>query len=482
MQSSNKTGLVLKVSVVLFILLATVLYKLNDYFKDEKWQNTQVQLRSRVVSIKTSVSSQLAQIKNTLSGYEGELKEADINWVQLDPFFMIAKAENTLTGIRVNQMSARSNTPAERWNAAYLEKALSLSKDKKKSAIKIQLFQDKAGAKFIILRFASGFAANKEIIVAGAAQYFQKYFDIERGGVSTTLMSTVDGLLAGHSEGEYIATKTKELTLSEKKYLVEKEEVVGTNLVLVSYVLKQKIASGFAVPMSIVGVVVGIGFVLIGILFYSLDPIEKRVERYKKQEREQIYKDTLGSLAKKNNFSLKSSLDLNNKGTAATAVPAVPSSEGAEEFNKPIVSHTEGDAPLVDAISLDKDNMQPDMVFPMENIKNEDVADADTQKMAIDKILQQNQEDSKITNQEFLSLEAEKNDLVDIERALALDDFDKDESLAQISKIELQKNLMPQKVSVSPQGGPIDKPQFQIEKKKFAVDEFVTHIRRPEKL
>ena len=81
---------------------------------------------------------------------------------------------------------------------------------------------------------------------------------------------------------------------------------------------------------------------------------------------------------------------------------------------------------------------------------------------------------------EFISLQDDKIDISDIEKALALDDFDSEEDLLKASH-DLEKNLTPQKISVSAMGVAIDKPQFALQRKDFKVDEFKTNIRRPEK-
>ncbi len=193
MPTSNKTGLVLKISVLLFVLLATVVFKLNDYFKSDKLYTTQAQLHNKVGLVKTTVSSQLIQLKNTLSSYENELSESNINWVQLDPFFALVKLDRVNHILKVNQMLARSGTTAERWDANYFEKAVSLNKSELTEPILVQLFQDKLGAKYLIIRFKTG--ANSELAVVGFADYFQKFFDIERGEASTALLVTSETFL-----------------------------------------------------------------------------------------------------------------------------------------------------------------------------------------------------------------------------------------------------------------------------------------------
>lgn len=470
MQSSNKTGLVLKISAVLFILLATVVYKLNGYFKNEKQYSMQTQLRSKVVAAKTTVSSQLAQLKNTLSSYENELSDSNINWVQLDPFFAIARLDKVNQTLKVNQMLVRSSTPAERWNSAYLERALGINKSRKTDPIISQLFSDRAGNKFLIIRFKT--SAGKELAVVGGADYFQKFFDLERGGDGTALLATTENILAAHSEGDYIATLTEETKFSAKKYLIEKEEILGTNLIAMNYILKKKIASGFVVPWSIVGVVAGFGCILIAVLFYSLEPIEKRVERYKKQERDQIYKDTVGGLVNKAGFG---------GSTIPTQAPAPPPKIEVKK-EVPI----EQKAPSVAAI--DKKDI-PKNFFDISKLSEaKDEVGVDTQitdieeqtkTVSIDHFAEEKTH-ANLDSTQFLALPEEKIDISDIEKALALDDFDSEEAEMQ-SAAQLEKNLTPQKISVSPSGAPIDRPQFSLERKNFKVDEIKINIRRPEK-
>jgi len=457
MPQSNKSELVLKISwkisLVLFILLATIAYKLNDYFKNEKLYSAETQVRSQVLVVKTAVSSQLSQLKNALSGYDSGLDESSINWVQLDPFFAIASLEGAQQATKVNQILVRSNTPAERWNAAYLEKALALNSSKNISPILAQLFQDKTGAKFLILRFK--IASNKELAVIGSADYFQKFFDIERGEKGTALLVTTEDLLVAHTEGDYIATQTSETRLSKKKYLYEKVEIVGTNLIAMNYILKNKIAASFAMPWSIVGVIVGFGCILMAILFYTLDPMERKVERYKRQERAQIYKDTLGKLTDK-----AAVLSISN-----SVLPLnFESIRSKEELLSVSIAEPELPVDVSKKQNLPKDfyikNHVEKEIEMLEIIKEEPVLNSEDQ---------------------FLTLESAKIDLLDIEKALALDDFDsEDTKITAVSSELLKDNLTSQKISISVSGSFIDKPQFVLEKKTYLVDEFRTHIRRPE--
>ena len=93
-----KTRLVVKLIAVLVLLLAVVLYKMNDFYKQEKIFQSESQIRKQVISAKTSVSSQISAVKNTISSFDVEIKENQINWVQLDPFFAIAKLQKKNDG------------------------------------------------------------------------------------------------------------------------------------------------------------------------------------------------------------------------------------------------------------------------------------------------------------------------------------------------------------------------------------------------
>ncbi len=332
-QPSAKTGLVFKISIALVFLLAVVVYKLNDYFKQEKWFLAQNQLRTQIVSTKTAVSSQLNQLKNILSSYETELSESKINWVQLDPFFGIAKAQKNGSALRITQYIGRSGSVGDRWNSAYLEKALTLRKATNDSPITTQLFRDKQGGKFLAIIFTN--AKNSSLVVVGSADYFQKYFDLNRGGKMTSLLKTSDNVLAAHSEADYVATLTDEATLSTKAHLIEKEEIVGTNLIAMNYIAKKGLVSGFVVPWSVVGLISGFGFILIGLLYYGLDPIEKRVERYKKQERDQIFKETLATnLAESNLKDLPAGTLNEASNSAARQVPLAKVTEAISEASR----------------------------------------------------------------------------------------------------------------------------------------------------
>jgi len=528
MASTNKTGLVLKIAIVLVLALSVILYKFNDYSRNDKTAAMQEQLRKVVLNIKTSVSGQLSQLKNNLSGYSANISESSVNWVQLDPFFAIANAENNGGNLTVSQIVTRSNTPAERWNAAYLEGALKVNKSKKRDGIIIQLFKDKSGAKFILVRFPTG--DKNEIVLASSADYFQKYFDIDRGSRYKSLLITTEKILAGHTEGDYLATYSKEASLPASKYVFESEEIVGTNLMAVSYVLKSKIVPAFAVPWSIVGLILGIGLVLIGLVYYNLDNIERRLERYKKQEREQIYKDTLqaargeavaqpaGEATARKQVNLENPLQAGAEGEVTdeitkTAVPFVsetsrsddsrfeihdPAQEDEPEYLSPPQAVADENAapeekPDSGIIDLLESSYKPEerlrrrneaalnSVPEPEEISPEDFRIEPAGKILDDEVVEVLAPPVTDNNASFVTLDEEAIDLDEIEKALALDDFDNEEKALNVRAEALEKNLQPQKVSLSATGAPIERPQFVFEKKDFRVDEIKINVRRPER-
>ena len=144
------------------------------------------------------------------------MAESKINWVQLDPFFGIATAQK-VGGANSNQYQVlqyvgRSGSAGEKWNANFLEKSLARQVSNSDQPITVQLFQDNSGSKFMTLRFANN--KGRAIIVVGSAEYFQKYFDISRGGKVTALLQTSENILAAHTEADYLGTAIEETSIS----------------------------------------------------------------------------------------------------------------------------------------------------------------------------------------------------------------------------------------------------------------------------
>jgi len=471
MQPTAQTGIVWKISIFLFILLAVVLYKMNDYFKQEKYVLAQNQLHTQIVSIKTSVSSQLSTLKNVLSSYEYDLNESKINWVQLDPFFWIAKAERVggrgSNDYRVTEFIGRSGSIGSGWTAQFLQKALTRQITSSDQPITAHVFRDQAGTKFLSLRFIT--ANGRALVVVGAAEYFQKYFDLSRGGKVTALLETTDHVLAAHSEADYLGSMMDENSVSSKRFLVEREEIAGTNLVAMNFIGRKNLAKGFVVPWSVVG------------LIYTLEPIERRIEKYKMQEREQIFKETLStSLAEQKPIQettaaekpapvIATATDLVKsklESTAAARVEPEHEEEGSGELSvvglvKPPVSAV---APPPVQVNLPLTPPPPveDMVAkPKVNVRTGSVV-LDT---------------SEVEGLEYMPADT---DHIDLEQVLSLDDIDSDDVTH--SGVEVVKeNLTSKTINASQQINEVSKPSFAVRRKDFKVDSIEVPIRRPER-
>lgn len=475
MQPTAQTGIVWKISIFLFILLAVVLYKMNDYFKQEKYAVTQTQLRTQIVTLKTSVASQISTLKNVLSSYEYDLSESKINWVQLDPFFGIAKAERVgprgSGDYRITQFIGRSGSLGANWNASFLQRVLSRQMSNGDQLITIQIFRDTAGAKFMSLRFAN--PNGRAVVVVGGADYFQKFFDLSRGARMTSLLQTADQVLAAHSEADYLGSSMDENAVSEKKFLVEKEEIAGTNLTAMSFVNRKNLTKGFMVPWSVVGLIFGFGFLIIGVLIYTLEPIERRIEKYKMQEREQIFKETLSaSLAQQVPIA-----EVQDKTQEITREDLSQAIEPPPVAEPPVVRENTGTGTA--SLTFQQVNPPPPPIELHYPVAPSSVAMVPTPKEEMQKpsvgsgsiVL----DSSEIETFDYMPPEA---DSIDLDKALALDDIETEE-VAKNSVQVVQENLTSKSINAHQQISDLTKPSFAVRRKEFRVDAADVTIRRP---
>ncbi len=291
-----KTKYVYMTTAMLCIFVVLVIFKLNGYYKSEKMQALQIQMNQQNISLKTSIATQIGQLKNILSSYSYRIDESKLNWMQIDPLTVIAQTQISKTGfLEVKNIFSKSGTRTERWNKEFLQKALGSKKYSGKS-IHADLFQTKAGDKYLALTFAAsgGSAAGIDAVtVVGDANYFQKFLDVHRSKKITHLLMTDLNVVAGHSESEYIAALTKEGSLDLKKYFTKTEEMRSSNLKIISYAAQSAIFSFLNIPIMLFGLILGFSCVLIGILFYAFRPIEKTILAQKTAEREQIYQNAI---------------------------------------------------------------------------------------------------------------------------------------------------------------------------------------------
>lgn len=258
------------------LIVVVVVWKLNSYYKQEKSAFVEGQIHQQTITLKTSISSQIAQLKNIISSYQGHVDESKINWVQINPFFALAQLDIAANGTyTVKNLYVKSGTPADNWSKDYLQKALAYSLFSNKD-IHGQLFQNQAGEKFLSLMFSDEKIQNtrQAVVLVGDATYFQKYFDTVRSAKSTNLLMTSDNVVVGHTQSDYIATKSQEAKLSQSKYFMDRDEIRSSNFFIMSYAPKLSKNEFLAIPLFVLIFVFGFTFLIIGILLYVLKPIE----------------------------------------------------------------------------------------------------------------------------------------------------------------------------------------------------------------
>ncbi len=307
-----KTKYVYVTTAILCIFVLLVIFKLNDYYKIEKLQTVSNQMSQQNRSLKTSISIQLGQLKNILSTYSVRMDESKLNWVQMDPMTVMAQTHISKAGqFEVKNIFTKSGSKTERWTKDFLQKALALRKYSGR-AIHADLFQTAAGDKYLALSFvgASSASGSDAVTVVGDANYFQKFFDLNRSKKITHLIMTTANIVAGHSESEYVASITAEGELNPKKYFTETEELRSSNLKIISYVSHAQVSSFINIPMVLLGLILGFSCVLIGMLFYAFRPIEKTLQAQKTAAREIVYQETVQKVMKENQHVVQAPLSV----------------------------------------------------------------------------------------------------------------------------------------------------------------------------
>ena len=260
----------------IILIVVVVVWKLNSYYKQEKSAFVEGQIQQQTITLKTSISSQIAQLKNVISSYQGQIDESKINWVQINPFFALVQLDIAENGTYVvKNLYIKSGTPAENWSKDYLQKAFSYSPFSNKD-IHAQLFQSLAREKFLSLIFSDEKIRNSRQAVAlvGDAAYFQKYFDTVRSAKNVNVLMASDDVVVGHTQSDYIATKSQESKLNSSKYFMDRDEIRSSNLFVLSYSAKLTKNEFLAIPLFVLIFVFGFSILVVGILLYVLKPIE----------------------------------------------------------------------------------------------------------------------------------------------------------------------------------------------------------------
>lgn len=326
MKTKFVTRNVFATTIVFCLFVIIVVFKLNDYYKNEKSQIFKNQMLQQNSNLKSSISAQLGQLKNTLSAYMYQIEESKINWVQLESMSVLAQTHVSKNGeISVKSIFTKSGSKSERWTKDFLQKALNIHKFSK-SAIHVGLFQTKSADKYIAVTYLQdGVNPTSEtdaITVVAEASYFQKAFDLNRSRKVTHVLLNDSNTVAGHSESEYVATVSSENKINSDRYFLESEGLRSTNLKIISYSPKTAVVSFLNIPVMLLGLILGFACVLVGILFYAFRPIDKTLQEQKETDRQQLYKKALDA----------------NLQTAQASKPAKPPALPASNQSAPLTA------------------------------------------------------------------------------------------------------------------------------------------------
>lgn len=260
---------------LIFLIVGIALWKLNETYRAEKVAIKQNQLQTQLTALRSSLVSQISQLRNTLSAYTVQIDEAKINWVQLKPFYGLAVVqEDAANRLTINKLFLQSGSVAERWNSTTLQQNLK-AKVIGNNLLRVQTFKDSAGLVHLALvvfdREKRNNTPRSGVMVIGDVSYFQRFFDLQRTSSITQVLLTNDKTVAAHSEYEYVGNLSDENKISAKNFFVDRQELRGTNLNLLSYSPK-KAYTNFDIPLSMLGIILGLGFLMSGILLYVAKP------------------------------------------------------------------------------------------------------------------------------------------------------------------------------------------------------------------
>lgn len=266
---------------LIFVVVGIALWKLNDTYRSEKISVKQNQLQTQLTALRSSLVSQISQLRNTLSAYTVQIDESKINWVQLKPFYALAIVqEDGLNRLTVSKLFLQSGSVAERWNATTVQQYLQ-AKVSGNQLLRAQTFKDASGLSHLALVVFDREKRNNQprsgVMVVGDVSYFQRFFDLQRTSSITQVLLTADKQVAAHSEYEYVGNFSDENKVSEASFFVDRQEIRGTNLNLLSYSSK-KANSNLDIPLSILGIVVGLAFLMAGVLLFVAKPEKEPVQ------------------------------------------------------------------------------------------------------------------------------------------------------------------------------------------------------------
>lgn len=313
-----------KVSVPIIFVLAvslSAIWKLNESYRQDFLVQKNRLVEQQSESLVSSVSGYLSQLKNILTSYENGIVESQINWQQIKPFFILARAEIKDKKIDIQDLYAHSDSIGKTWNAVFLTQALSFFNFPDHD-VATKLFKNKSGQKFMSLVFVdrngrSAGAQSRALVLVGEADMFQKFFNVSQNQNVIYSLLTTDQIVAAHSQGSYVATVSQELKNKNAASLFLTQAVRGTDLNLVSYSMSKAEQKFLVMPLSVLGIIIGSCLVLVGVLAYAYIPIENLLRDQRQKNREEQYSKTLKE--SKESLGLSSSSEQNESGASETS-------------------------------------------------------------------------------------------------------------------------------------------------------------------
>ncbi len=282
--------------VFVFVIVGLVLWQLNDIYRSEKQTQKQSFQQTQLTGLRTTVSAQISQMRNTISTYFLKVDEKQINWVQLKPFYFLGLVKESQSGqITVDQVFTLAGSKAESWTPPsvqrYFKKPI-----RGDELTKVKVFQDAFGDKHAaFIFFDKDLRSNLQrtgVMLVGDVSFLQKFFELQRSQLMTQTLLTNDQLVVAHSQFNYVSHVSDEAKASKDKFFTERQDIRGTNLFLFSY-SPIKSTAVVHIPYSVVGLILGLTFLISGVLVFIAKPLDKAVQLAEKNHRDQLFKKTV---------------------------------------------------------------------------------------------------------------------------------------------------------------------------------------------
>lgn len=279
-----------------FIIVGLVLWQLNDVYRTEKQSQKQSFQQTQLTGLRTTVSAQISQMRNTISTYFLKVDEKQINWVQLKPFYFLGLVKENQSGlITIDQVYSLAGSKAESWTPTSVQRYFK-TPVRGDELTKVKVFRDAFGDKHAaFIFFDKDLRSNLQrtgVMLIGDVSFLQKFFELQRSQMMTQTLLTNDQLVVAHSQFNYVSHVSDEAKASKDRFFTERQDIRGTNLFLFSY-SPIKSSAVLHIPYSVVGLILGLTFLISGVLVFIAKPLDKAVQLAEKNHRDQLFQKTV---------------------------------------------------------------------------------------------------------------------------------------------------------------------------------------------